>query len=87
MCLLIPDDILREAGVTDREALAELACRLYDAERLDLTAAARLAGLSRVEFERELLARGLALMHYGEEEFQQDFGPGSPPLKRGPAKS
>jgi hypothetical protein len=34
MTITIPDDILRDAGLTEREALIELACRLYDAEKI-----------------------------------------------------
>src|SRR5207244_3804846 len=78
MTLSIPDDILREAGLTEREALTELACRLFDAEKLDFNAAARLAGLGRPELERELLARKLPIVHYGEEEFRPDFPPRPP---------
>jgi predicted HTH domain antitoxin len=73
MCLFIPDDILKQAGITDSEAKIELACRLYDTDRLDLWPAAQLAGLSRVEFEIELAKRGLPLIHYSHEDFEQDM--------------
>ncbi len=59
MPLVIPDDALREAGLSERDALIEFACRLFDAGKLTLWSAARLAGLSRVAFEDELLARGI----------------------------
>lgn len=72
MTVNIPDDILKAAGLTERGVLVELACRLFDADRLDFNSAARLAGLSRVELERELLARGLAIVHYSAEEYRQD---------------
>lgn len=72
MCLLIPDDILKAAGLTEREALVELACRLFDADKLDFNTAARLAGLERVEMERELLARNLPIVHYTEDDVRQD---------------
>lgn len=72
MCLLIPDNILQQAGVTEREALAELACRLFDADKLDFNAAARLAKLDRSGFESELRARGLPIVHYTEEDYRQD---------------
>jgi len=57
----VPDDILRQAGLTEQEAVVEFACRLFDAERLDLFAGARLAGLSRSEFEAELRARRIPI--------------------------
>jgi len=57
----LPDDVLRQAGLNEREVLTEVACRLFDAERLDLFAAARLAGLPRGEFETELRARQIPI--------------------------
>lgn len=61
MTINVPDDILRQAGLTERDALVEFACRLFDAERLDLFAGARLAGLSRADFEAELRARRIPI--------------------------
>ena len=61
MTISVPDDILREAGLTEREALIEFACRLFDGDRLDLFTAARLAGLSRAEIEAQLRERGIAI--------------------------
>jgi predicted HTH domain antitoxin len=61
MTLTIPDDILQQAGLTEHEALVEFACRLFDAGRLPLAAAARLAALSRAEMEDELGRRGIAI--------------------------
>jgi predicted HTH domain antitoxin len=43
----IPDDVLQQAGIDEREALCELACRLFDTGKLSLFFAAKLAGLSR----------------------------------------
>lgn len=57
MPLTISDEQLKEAGVTKREARVELACRLFDVGRLDLWPAAKLAGLTRAEFEGELRQR------------------------------
>ena len=61
MTITVPDDVLQQAGLSEREALIEFACRLFDAERLDLFAAARLASLSRSEFEAELRARRIPI--------------------------
>ena len=46
--LHIPADILKEAGLTESDALVEFACRLFDAGRLSKAAAARLCGLERL---------------------------------------
>jgi predicted HTH domain antitoxin len=72
MTLFIPDDILTEAGLSEREALIEFACRLYDAGKLPKEAATRLCGLARTAFERELHLRGLPLYHTSVEEYRQD---------------
>lgn len=74
MGLFIPDDIFKQAGLTERDALIELACRLFDSDRLDFNAAARMAGLSRADLENELRARNLPIIHYTEEDYQQDMG-------------
>ena len=57
MPLIVPDDALREAGLSESDARIEFACRLFDAGKITLWSAAKLAGLSRVGFEGELLAR------------------------------
>lgn len=72
MTITIPDAILKQAGLTERDALIEFACRLYDADRLDLNAAARLAGLGRPALEQELLARGIALHRPTLKDVEQD---------------
>ena len=60
MGLHISSDLLKEAGLDERGALVEFACRLFQGKKLTLWPAARLAGLSRVEMERELRDRGIA---------------------------
>lgn len=72
MTITIPDDILREAGLTEAEALVEFACRLFDAGRLGKAAAARLCGLDRLALEGELRRRGLAVYRTTVEEYEQD---------------
>ena len=72
MDLSIPDDILKQAGLTEDEALVELACHLFDTDRLDFPTAARMAHLDRMGFERELRSRNLPVIHYTEEHYEQD---------------
>jgi predicted HTH domain antitoxin len=72
MTISIPDDILREAGLSESDALVELACRLFDAGRLAKESAARLCGLDRVAFERELHRRNLAVYRTTLEDYEQD---------------
>lgn len=72
MTITIPDDILKQAGLTEREALIELAVRLYDADRLGLSMAGRLCGMDRVHFEAELRKRGIAIWRPTAEDVEQD---------------
>lgn len=61
MTVALPDDVLRQAGLTERDVLVEAACRLFDTERVAFWPAAQIAGLSRVEFEIELRKRSIAI--------------------------
>jgi len=51
MPVVIPDETLKQAGLSEKEALIEIACRLFDAGKLHLNQAARLAGITRYELE------------------------------------
>ena len=73
MTLTIPEDILEQAGLTERDALIEFACRLFDAERLALWPAARLAALSRGEMEDELTKRGIPIYRITPEHWAQEL--------------
>ena len=52
MPLVIPDELLLEAGLDEREALVEIACRLFESGKLTLWSAVKFAGMSRTELER-----------------------------------
>ena len=73
MPVVIPDELLAETGMTERELLVELACRLFDLEKLDLWPAAKLAGLSRVEMEAELRKRNIPIYRVDEEYWAQEL--------------
>lgn len=73
MTLTVPDDIAELAGLTDRDAIIELACRLYDAERLSFFHASRMARLDRVAFESALKQRGIALHRPTVDDLDHDF--------------
>ncbi len=72
MPLVIPDETLRAAGMNEREAKVEIACRLFDAGKLTIGHAARLAGLEESEFEVQLQLRGIPRYRYTEEMLEQD---------------
>lgn len=73
MVLNLRDDILKQAGLTEREAVIEFACRLFDAGKLDLWPAAQLAGLSRVEMEGELRKRSIPIYRPTVEDLERDM--------------
>ena len=72
MTITLPDEVLAQAGLTEHDALIEFACRLFDAERLDLHAAARLAGLSRAEIESELRSRDIPIFRPTTEDIADE---------------
>jgi predicted HTH domain antitoxin len=73
MPLVISDGALQEAGLKERDALIEFACRLFDSGKLTLWSAAKLAGLSRVAFEDELLARRIPILRPDEQDLAEDL--------------
>jgi predicted HTH domain antitoxin len=64
--------MLRAAGMNEAEAKLEIACRWFDAGKLSVGHAARLAGISQDVFEEQLVARGIPRYRYTEEMLQQD---------------
>lgn len=73
MPLTLSDEVLKQAGMTAEEARVEIACRLFDAEKLALWPAAQLAGLSRVEFEEELSKRRIPIYRPTVADFKADL--------------
>ena len=73
MPVIIPDEVLHQAGLSEREALIEIACRFFDAEKLHLWPAAKLAGMTRVEFEEELRKRKIPIYRPTLEDLAQDL--------------
>lgn len=71
--LAVPDDVLREAGLSEGEALVEFACRLYDAGKLSLWSAARVAGLDRPSMEDALLKRRIPIFRPRQEDLLEDL--------------
>ena len=71
--LMIPEEVLREAGLTESEALVEFACRLFDAGKLTLWSAAKLARLDRNGIEDALLKRGLPIYRPEVSDLNEDI--------------
>jgi predicted HTH domain antitoxin len=73
MPLTITDDELRELGMSERDARIEVACRLFDAGKLQLWPAAKFAGLARVEMEAELGRRNIPIYRPSVDDLKQDL--------------
>jgi predicted HTH domain antitoxin len=69
----IPEDVLREAGLTEQDAVVELACRLFQGGRLTLWQAARLAGLDRNGIEDALLERHIPVYRPSAQDLKDDL--------------
>ena len=72
MPVVISDEVLEKAGLTEQEARMELACRLFDIGKLALWPAAQLAGMSRVEFEGTLMSREIPIYRPTLEDLEHD---------------
>jgi predicted HTH domain antitoxin len=73
MPLLMTDEQLAAAGLTEAEAKLELACRLFDAGKISFPAATHLAGVSRTELETALHARGLPSVRMELKDFEAEL--------------
>lgn len=74
--LKIPEDLLADLAPSPDQASAELrmlaAVKLYELKKLSSGAAARLAGISRVEFIGRLGDYGVAYFDMTDDEFRQE---------------
>ncbi len=73
MPIVISDEVLREAGLGERDAVIEFACHLFDLGKLSLWSAAKLAGLNRVEFEQELVVRRIPVYRPSLQDLADDL--------------
>lgn len=72
MPLVISDELLQAAGMSEQEAKLEIACRWFDEGKLTIGHAARLAGINEAEFESQLEHRGLPRYRCTEEMLEHD---------------
>ena len=73
MPVVISDETLKQTGMTEREAIVEIACRLFDAGKLHLWPAAQMAGMRRVEFEQELTDRKIPIYRPTLEDLAEEM--------------
>ena len=71
MSVVIPDEVLESARLSEGDVRLELAVALFQQERLTLAQAARLAGMDRMDFQQALASRRIAV-HYDVGDFEAD---------------
>ena len=72
MAVVISDEILSSARMSETEMLQEIAILLFQREKLTLAQASRLADMPRIQFQHLLASRQIPV-HYGEEELASDI--------------
>ena len=72
MTITIPDEALAGVDMKESEVRLELAASLFQQNRLTLAQAARLAGISRVQFQQVLAGRGINV-HFMLDDWQDDL--------------
>jgi len=72
MGVLIPDEVLEAAGMTEAELKQEVAVMLFERGKLSLGRASRLAGMGRIEFQQLLASRQIP-MQYDVADLEADI--------------
>jgi len=68
----LKDDALHGLGLTESQALLDLAIGLFTERRVTLGRAAEIARLTQSDLQRELGQRGIPI-HYDVEDFRADL--------------
>lgn len=72
MSVVIPDDILQSARMSEAQLKLEIAIMLFQQDKISIGKARRLAGINLLEFQHEIARRGICI-HYDVEEFEEDI--------------
>ena len=72
MSLIIPDEFLQTARISEADLKLEIAIVLFQQEKITLGTASQFAEMNQLEFQR-ILGRRQIPSHYGVEEFRQDL--------------
>ncbi len=70
--IVVPDELLAIARMTEAEMRQEIAIMLFQKEKLTLAQASRFAGINRLAFQHLLTSRQIPV-HYDVEDFDQDI--------------
>ncbi|NJL57677.1 UPF0175 family protein [bacterium] len=72
MNIVIPDDVIRTAKISEAELKLEIAILLFQQKKISTGKARQLAGLNLIEFRQELAKRNICV-HYDIEDLQADL--------------
>ena len=72
MAVVIPDEVLQTARMTEAELVQEIAVLLFQKEKLTLAQASRLAAMPRIQFQHLLASRKIPV-HYDVAELESDI--------------
>ncbi|MBE9009286.1 UPF0175 family protein [Pseudanabaenaceae cyanobacterium LEGE 13415] len=72
MSLVIPDEFLQTAHISETELKLEIAILLFQQEKITLGTASQFAGMNQLEFQRILGSRKIPI-NYDVEDFRQDL--------------
>lgn len=72
MSVVISNEILQSARMTEKELLQEIAVMLFEKEKLSLGQASKLAEMNPMQFQHLLASRSIPT-HCGIEDFEQDL--------------
>lgn len=72
MALVISDSFLEKFEITSSDLLVDIACFLYEKERMSFGKAKSFSGLNRRQFQKALNDRNI-YMNYGIEDFEVDL--------------
>ena len=70
--LIIPAKTLEQLKTMPSELLIEIAVHLYDTEKLSMGQAKKLAGLTQIDFQKELAKRNV-FIKYDIEDLETDL--------------
>lgn len=72
MSLVIPDEFLQTAHISEADLKLEIAILLFHQEKITLDTAGHFAGINPLEFQ-QILGRRQMSVHDGAEDFRQDL--------------
>jgi predicted HTH domain antitoxin len=71
MSLVIPDELVQASGLSEAELLQEVVLILYQREKISLSKASRILGISQLDFQ-SLLASHNLYINYDVNDLHED---------------